>query len=264
MRARLLWRRESAAGAIVPAILARVSDVVLVVGGSRGIGRAIVRALAASGGRVAFTYRADQAAASALEAELSGAARAWQLELTDRARPGTIVREIEAEMGPLAGLVNNAAVRRDALLAATPDTDWDAVIDTNLGGPFRCCRAVLPGMVTRRRGSIVNVSSLTAVRGVAGQAVYGASKAGLLGMTKSLAREVGRRNVRVNAVVPGLVMTDLVADTPPEKLQALRAIEALPSGTLPEDVAGTIVFLLSEAARAITGQAFLVDAGSTA
>jgi 3-oxoacyl-[acyl-carrier protein] reductase len=105
---------------------------------------------------------------------------------------------------------------------------------------------------------------LTAVRGVAGQATYGAAKAGLIGMTKSLAREVGKRHVRVNAVVPGLVMTEMVADTPAEKLQALRSIEALPAGTRPEDVAGLVSFLLTDDARAITGQAFLVDAGSTA
>jgi len=242
-----------------------VSDgVVLITGGSRGIGRALVRALVAEERRVAFTYCSGEAAARALEAECEGLARAWQLDLGDRARPGIIVPEIESVLGAIDGLVNNAAIRRDQLLAATPDADWDAVIDANLGGAFRCCRAVLPNMITRRAGSIVNVSSLTAVRGVAGQAVYGATKAGLIGMTKSLARELGKRNIRVNAVVPGLVMTEMIADTPPERLKELRATEALPSGTRPEDVAAMIVFLLSSRAAAITGQAFLVDAGSTA
>lgn len=238
--------------------------VVLVTGGSRGIGRALVRALAAEERRVAFTYRSGEAEARSLEAECDGLAKAWQLDLLDRARPGIIVPEIETALGAIDGLVNNAAIRRDRLLAATPDSDWDAVIDANLGGAFRCCRAVLPNMIARRAGSIVNVSSLTAVRGVAGQAVYGATKAGLIGMTKSLARELGKRNIRVNAVVPGLVMTEMIADTPPEKLKDLRAIEALPSGTRPEDVAAMIVFLLSSRAAAITGQSFLVDAGSTA
>ena len=241
-----------------------MSGVALVIGGSRGIGRAVVRLIASSGGRVAFTYQTDEAAARGLEAEFPGAVKSWRFDLADRQGPGTIVREIEAALGPIAGLVNNAAIRRDALLAATPDADWDAVIDANLGGPFRCCRAVLPLMIARRQGSIVNVSSLTAVRGVAGQAAYGAAKAGLIGLTKSLAREVGRRNVRVNAVVPGLVMTEMVADIPAERLQALRGIEALPSGTLPEDVAEMIAYLLSDGARAITGQAFFVDAGSSA
>jgi 3-oxoacyl-[acyl-carrier protein] reductase len=238
--------------------------VVLVTGGSRGIGRAVVRALAAEGRRVAFTYRDGEAGAMALQAECGGLAKAWQFDLCDRPRPGLVVPEIEDALGAIDGLVNNAAIRRDLLLAATPDADWDVVIDANLGGAFRCCRAVLPKMISRRGGSIVNVSSLTAVRGVAGQAAYGATKAGLIGMTKSLARELGRRNIRVNAVVPGLVMTEMIADTPPERLKELRAIEALPSGTTPEDVAAMIVFLLSERAAAITGQAFLVDAGSTA
>jgi 3-oxoacyl-[acyl-carrier protein] reductase len=240
------------------------AGVVLVTGGSRGIGRALVRALVAEGRPVAFTYRNGEAAARALEAECGGRAKAWHFELGDRSRPGIIVPEIEGALGAIEGLVNNAAIRRDQLLAATPDADWDAVIDVNLGGSFRCCRAVLPKMISRRSGSIVNVSSLTAVRGVAGQAAYGAAKAGLIGMTKSLARELGKRNIRVNAVVPGLVMTEMIADTPPDRLSELRAIEALPRGTTPEDVAAMIVFLLSDRAAAITGQAFLVDAGSTA
>ena len=238
--------------------------VVLVTGGTRGIGRAVVEALLAEGRAVAFTYRESEAAAREIVAGAHGRAAAYALDLADRPRPGQLLPEIEERQGPVEGLVNNAAIRRDALLAATPDADWDEVLDANLGAAFRCCRAVLPGMVARRAGSIVNVASLTAMRGVAGQASYGASKAGLIGMTKSLAREVGRRGVRVNAVVPGLVMTEMVASTPAEKLQALRAIEALPAGTRPEDVAATIVFLLSDRARAITGQAILVDAGSTA
>ena len=238
--------------------------VVLVTGGTRGIGRAVVEALLAQGRPVALTYRESEAAAREIVAASSGRARAYAFDLADRARPGHLLPEIERLQGPVDGLVNNAAIRRDALLAATPDLDWDAVLDANLGAAFRCCRAVLPGMIARRSGSIVNVASLTAIRGVAGQASYGASKAGLIGMTKSLAREVGRRGIRVNAVVPGLVMTEMVASTPPEKLQALRAIEALPAGTKPEDVAATIVFLLGDGARAITGQAIPIDAGSTA
>jgi 3-oxoacyl-[acyl-carrier protein] reductase len=237
---------------------------VVVTGGSRGIGRALVEALLAEGRSVAFTYRDSGETAREIAAASGGKARAFVYDLSDRARPGALVPEIEEAMGPIEGLVNNAAIRRDALLAATPDADWDDVIDANLGAAFRWCRAILPGMIARRAGSIVNVASLTAMRGVAGQASYGASKAGLIGLTKSLAREVGRRNVRVNAVVPGLVMTEMVAGAPAERLQALRAIEALPSGTSPEDVAATIAFLLSDRARAITGQAILVDAGSTA
>jgi len=238
--------------------------VVLVTGGSRGIGRAVVRALVAERIRVAFTYREAEGAAREIADESAGQARGLRFDLRDRSRPAELVREIEEALGPNDGLVNNAAIRRDGLLASTSDDDWDDVVDANLGGAFRCCRAVLPGMISRRSGSIVNVASLTAIRSVAGQGAYAASKAGLIGMTKSLSREVGRRSVRVNAVVPGLVMTEMVADLPQERLQALRAIEALPSGTRPEDAAALIVFLLSDRARAITGQAIAVDAGSTA
>ena len=238
--------------------------VVLVTGGSRGIGRAVVRALVAERIRVAFTYLEAEGAAREIADESAGQARGLRFDLRDRSRPAELVREIEEALGPIDGLVNNAAIRRDGLLASTSDDDWDDVVDANLGGAFRCCRAVLPGMISRRSGSIVNVASLTAIRSVAGQGAYAASKAGLIGMTKSLSREVGRRSVRVNAVVPGLVMTEMVADLPQERLQALRAIEALPSGTRPEDAAALIVFLLSDRARAITGQAIAVDAGSTA
>ena len=237
---------------------------VLVTGGSRGIGRAVVLALAREGRRVAFTWQTREDAAAAVVEEAGGLVRALRFDAGDRRRVRDLVEEAEGAVGPLDGLVNNAGIRRDALLAATSDEDWEAVLDVNLGAAFRLCRAVLPGMISRRRGSIVNVSSLTAVHGVAGQTAYGAAKAGLIGMTRSLAREVGRRGVRVNAVIPGLVMTDLVASAPPEKLARLRESECLPGGTTPEDVARTIAFLLSDGATAVTGQSFVVDSGSSA
>lgn len=238
--------------------------VALVTGGSRGIGRAIVRALAGEGWTVAFTWREREDEARRLAADLGDAARPFQFNLPDRSRPKDLVDEIEERVGPIAGLVNNAGVRRDALLAALPDDAWDQLLDANLGGVFRCCRAVLPSMLRRRAGSIVNVSSLTAVHGLAGQTAYGAAKAGILGLTRSLAREVGSRGIRVNAVIPGFVPTDMVADVPPERVKALRAAEVLPGGVTAASVADTVAFLLSERAGSITGQALVIDAGMMA
>jgi len=208
---------------------------VIVTGGSRGIGRAVVEALVAEGRSVAFTWRSEEEAA----------------------------RAVEAALGPVEGLVNNAGLRREALLALTSDDDWQAVLDTNLSGLFRCCRAVLRGMVVRRRGAIVNVSSLSALRGLPGQGAYAAAKAGVLGLTRSLAREVGRRNIRVNAVVPGFVATEMTADLPPETVTFLRAAECLPGGVGAAAVADAVCFLLSERAAAVTGQALVVDAGAS-
>jgi 3-oxoacyl-[acyl-carrier protein] reductase len=238
--------------------------IVLVTGGSRGIGRAIVEALVAEGRDVAFTFRSEQARARELETACGGRARGFQLDLLDPKRPGELVAEIERSMGPIDGLVNNAGLRRESILALTPDAEWAAVVDTNLGGVFRCCRAVLPKMMHQRRGAIVSIASLSAFFGVAGQTAYAASKAGILGLTRALAREVGRRGVRVNAVVPGFVSTELTASLPPDTVTLLRSRESLPQGTRPADVANCVTFLLSERAGAITGQALLVDAGASA
>jgi 3-oxoacyl-[acyl-carrier protein] reductase len=243
-----------------------MAGTVLVTGGSRGIGRAIVLALAAAPAweAVAFTYRADREAARAVEEATGGRARAFPLDLADRARPDDLLSEVEAVLPPVEGLVNNAGELRESLLALTSDADWDAVVDGNLGGLFRCCRAVLRGMIHRRRGAIVNLASLSALHGVAGQAAYAAAKAGILGLTRSLAREVGKRNIRVNAVVPGFVATDMTAELPAEAIRALRAGECLPGGTTTVAVADAVVFLLSERAAGITGQALVVDAGASA
>jgi 3-oxoacyl-[acyl-carrier protein] reductase len=241
---------------------------ILVTGGNRGIGRAVVEALVAattaSGESVAFTFSSSEETARAVEAASGGRARAFHLDLSDRGGPDGLIAEVEEALGPVEGLVNNAGIRRESLLAMMPDEDWDAVLEVNLGGAFRCCRAVLRGMMVRRRGSIVNVSSLSALHGVAGQAAYAASKAGLLGMTRALAREVGKRGVRVNAVVPGFVPTDLTAGLPDAAVQVLRAGECLPGGVGAGAVADAVVFLLSDRASAITGQTLVVDAGASA
>lgn len=238
--------------------------VALVTGGSRGIGRAIVRTLVAQGWTVAFTWREREDEARSLAGELGDAARPFRLDLLDRARPGSLVVEVEEQVGAIAGLVNNAGVRRDGLLAALPDEAWDEMLDANLGGVFRCCRAAIPRMVRRRAGSIVNVSSLTAVHGLAGQTAYGAAKAGILGLTRSLAREIGSRGIRVNAVIPGFVPTEMVADVTPEQVAALRAAEVLPGGVTAASVADAVAFLLSDRAACVTGQTLVIDAGMTA
>ncbi len=241
--------------------------VVLVTGGSRGLGRAIVTRLAAQGYAVGFTYRTELAAANEIAAEITaagGTARAFPLDLGDRSRADDLIPEVEAALGPLYGVVNNAGFRKESLLAMTPDEDWDAVLDVNLGGAFRIARAALRGLVSRRSGSIVNVASLSALHGVAGQGAYAAAKAGLLGMTRALAREVGKRNVRANGVVPGFVATDLTADLPPERVAFLRAGECLPHGVSAGSVAAAVEFLLSDGAASITGQTLVVDAGASA
>jgi 3-oxoacyl-[acyl-carrier protein] reductase len=236
----------------------------LVTGGGRGIGRAIVERLVEDGWAVAFTWRTDEAAARALEASVSGRARGFRADVRDPKQISGLVVDVEAALGPLDGLVNNAGIQRESLLAMTSDSEWEEVLDTNLGGVFRCCRAVLPGMISRRRGSIVNVSSLSGLHGRPGQAAYAASKAGVLGLTRSLSREVGRRAVRVNAVLPGFVATDLTKSLPEEVVESLRSMESLRAGTSPAEVADAVAFLLSDRATAITGQTLVVDAGASA
>ena len=235
---------------------------VLVTGGSRGLGRAIVEALTEAGYRVAFTYRTGEVEARHLVEKLGGRAEAYSLDLQDRSRPKELIDELEEQEAILA-LVNNAGVQSSSLLAMTSDADWDLMMDINLSGAFRCCRAVLPKMVRRRRGAIVNVASLGAERGIAGQAGYAASKAGLLAMTRVMAREMGKRNVRVNAVVPGFVETGMTEGLPEAAKKSLRAAECLPAGTTSKAVAQAVVFLISDCASGITGESLHVDAGAS-
>ncbi len=236
----------------------------LVTGGGRGIGRAIVERLVGDGWGVAFTWRSDEGAARELEASLSGKAHAFLLDVCDPGQVSAVIAEVEGSVGPLVGLVNNAGVQLESLLAMTSDAEWEATLETNLGGVFRCCRSVLPGMIRRRHGSIVNLSSLSGIHGRPGQAAYAASKAGVLGLTRSLSREVGKRGVRVNAVLPGFVPTDLPKSLPEGVVESLRSMESLRTGTSPAEVADAVAFLLSDRATAITGQTLVVDAGASA
>lgn len=240
---------------------------ILVTGGSRGLGAAIVARLVRDGDRVAFTYRTgDHEAQELIDSLQDDDARAQvtahAFDLGDRDAAKALIQTLE-ESGPIVGLVNNAGAQSSALVAMTSDADWERTLDVNLGGAFRCCRAVLPMMVRRRGGAIVNIASLGAERGVAGQGAYAASKAGLLALTRVMAREMGRRGIRVNAVVPGFVETDMTAGLPEAAKEGLRAAECLRSGVSADQVASAVAFLLSDAAGGITGESLHVDAGAS-
>jgi 3-oxoacyl-[acyl-carrier protein] reductase len=227
----------------------------LVTGASRGIGRAIASELAAAGATVVIGYRSGKDEAEALASELG--ARAVQADVSNAEEAARLV----AEAGDLDILVNNAGLTRDGLLARMSDDDWRVVLDTNLSSVFYTCRAVCRPMMKKRAGAIVNISSIVGVHGNWGQTNYAASKAGIIGFTKSLARELGSRNVRANVVAPGYVKTQLTDVLPEEATAAM--LQNTPLGRLgePEDVAGAVRFLCSDDASFITGEVILVDGG---
>jgi 3-oxoacyl-[acyl-carrier protein] reductase len=227
----------------------------LVTGASKGIGRAIATELATAGATVVVGYRSGKGEAEALAGELGGSAVQADISSAEDAK-----RLVE-EAGDLDILVNNAGLTRDGLLARMSDDDWRMVIDTNLASVFYTCRAVTRPMMKKRAGAIVNISSIVGVHGNWGQTNYAASKAGIIGFTKSLAKELGSRNVRANVVAPGYVKTQLTDVLPEEATGAM--LENTPLGRLgdPEDVAGAVRFLCSDAASFITGEVLLVDGG---
>jgi 3-oxoacyl-[acyl-carrier protein] reductase len=235
----------------------------LVTGASRGIGAAIARELAAAGWPVAVNYRSDRAGAErTVEAIEKAGGRALALA-ADVAEPGAaeqLIGRAEDELGPVLVLVNNAGISADALSPQIEDEAWDAVIDTNLSAAFRLTRRALRPMMKARYGRVVNVSSVVGQRANPGQANYAASKAGLIAMTKTVAAEVARRSVTVNAVAPGLVDTDMTEGLGDELLKAVPARRA---GT-PEEVAACVRFLASEEAAYVTGTTLTVDGGMTA
>ena len=227
----------------------------LVTGASRGIGRAIAEELARAGASVVVGYRSGKDEAEELAAAIGGRAVQADVSSPDDAR-----RLVE-EAGDVDVLVNNAGLTRDGLLARMPDDDWRTVIETNLSSVFYTCRAVTRPMMKKRAGSIVNVSSIVGVHGNWGQTNYAASKAGIIGFTKSLARELGSRNVRANVVAPGYVKTQLTDVLPEEATAAMLQNTPLARLGEPADIAGAVRFLSSDEASFITGEVLLVDGG---
>jgi 3-oxoacyl-[acyl-carrier protein] reductase len=234
--------------------------VALVTGSTRGIGRAIATTLAGAGARVAVVGR-ERARAEEAASQLGGEARGFSCDVADTASVAALVEEVEKSFGSLDILVNNAGLTRDNLLLRIKDADWDAVLDANLRGAFASIRAASRGMMKRRWGRIINIASIVGITGNKGQANYAASKAGLIGLTKSVAKELASRNILCNAVAPGFIETDMTAAMTPEARIAMSAQIPLERLGKPEDIAGTVAFLASEHAAYITGQVFVVDGG---
>ena len=237
--------------------------VAVVTGGSRGIGAAIARELAADGWDVAVGYRSDQSAAGETVAAVEALGRravALQGAVSDQGAAAALFDAAERELGPVLALINNAGVRADGLAIQLEDEAWDEVVDTNLSAAFRLTRRGLRAMIKARFGRVVNVASVVGPRANAGQANYAAAKAGLIGMTKTVAAEVARRGVTVNAVAPGFIETDMTADLPAELLSAVPARRA----GRPDEVAAAVRFLASDRASYITATTLFVDGGMSA
>ena len=238
--------------------------VALVTGASRGIGRAIALKLAALGACVAVNYRAGEVAANEVVAAITsagGEARAFGADVSDEEAATSLVKEVIAIYGQLDILVNNAGITRDNIMARMKAEDFDAVLTTNLRSCWLMCRAALRAMMRARYGRIVNISSVTALMGNAGQSNYAASKAGIIGMSKSLAREIASRSITVNVVAPGFIATDMTAELPDEVLETART--RIPLGRIGQasDVAAAVAFLASDEAAYITGQTLGVNGG---
>jgi 3-oxoacyl-[acyl-carrier protein] reductase len=236
-------------------------QVAVVTGGSRGIGRVLAQRLARDGARVVVTARSAEGA-EACAAELSGSGHLGvACDVSDRAAVDALVKRVETEFGAIDVLVNNAGVTADNILVRLGDDDWDRVMDTNLRGAFLMTRAVARGMMKRRAGRIINVTSVVGLTGNRGQVNYAASKAGLVGLTKAVAKELASRNVLCNAVAPGFIETDMTSELSPGARETLQQQIALGRLGSPEDVAGVVAFLAGPDASYITGQVIVVDGG---
>jgi 3-oxoacyl-[acyl-carrier protein] reductase len=240
------------------------NQVAVVTGAGRGIGHAIAVRLASEGARVASVSRTEANAkktAEEINASRADAAKAYSVDVADHAAVQTIGAQILEDLGRVDILVNNAGVTRDGLSMRMPVEDWDAVLNTNLRGAFNFVQALMRPMIKQRSGRIINISSVIGLIGNAGQANYAASKAGLIGLTKSLARELASRGITVNAIAPGLIETDMTGVLSDELRQSI--LQKIPLGKLglPDDIAGAVAYLASAEARYITGQVLAVDGG---
>lgn len=240
--------------------------VALVTGGGRGIGRAIVMALADAGATVAFTYKSSASAAQEIIGELTGKGRkafAYQADAASLRESVTVVDAVIKECGRLDILVNNAGITKDGLLMRMPEEDWDRVLANNLKSVYNFTKAACRQMMGQRCGKIINITSVVGMSGNAGQSNYAASKAGIIGFTKSVAKELGSRNIQVNAVAPGFVDTDMTGALNPDQKKALVDLIPLKRTGQPRDIAAGVLFLASSDADYITGQVLCVDGGMT-
>ncbi len=238
--------------------------VVVVTGGTRGIGRAVSLAFAAAGAKVYAAYRENVSAAAALQQEaalLAGSISVIQADVSTSAGAGALIDAATAENGYLDVLVNNAGIIRDGYLAMMSEDDWDSVIHTNLYPLFHCCKWGVRKMLARRRGAIVTISSISGVAGASGQTNYAASKGAAISFTKALARELGPMGIRVNAVVAGLIATDMTAGLKQEQVDRIISASALGRIGQPDEVAAAVIFLASSQASYITGQCLVADGG---
>jgi 3-oxoacyl-[acyl-carrier protein] reductase len=237
--------------------------VALVTGGSRGIGRAIVEELVRSNWKVGFTYSSSEEAANSLVAGLGGTSSllACKADVREYQRASEVVAQVEHSLGPIDLLVNNAGIKQDSALFRMDPGKWKVVIDTNLGGTFNYSQNVILGMIKRGSGVIINIVSVSGMIGLAGQTNYSASKAGIIGFTKALAKEVARFHIRVNAVAPGFIETDMLSDMPEAARKSMFAQIPLGSPGTPKQVAQVVAFLAGEDSGYITGQVLPGEGG---
>jgi 3-oxoacyl-[acyl-carrier protein] reductase len=236
-------------------------EIALVTGASRGIGAAIADTLASRGATVIGTATTEAGAAAIGERLKAAGGHGRALDVTDGAAVEALVEAIAKEFGAVSILVNNAGITRDNLLMRMKDEDWNAILDTNLSSIFRTSKAVMRGMMKARKGRIINIASVIGVRGNAGQANYAAAKAGIIGFSKSMAREIGSRNITVNVVAPGFIETDMTRDLPEDAKAKMAEEIALGRLGSPQDIAEAVAFLAGPAAAYITGETLHVNGG---